>query len=100
MQYLKIDGGFVRDMVENRISESMVAAIAQVAHVMQLDTIAEFVESEAIKERLIKLGVDYAQGFAIGKPIPLIELLKTLQADLPQSDERHEAEEALIPAPQ
>lgn len=68
---LKIDGGFIRDITENRISESMVAAITQVAKVMELETVAEYVESDKARELITKLGVDWAQGFAVGKPVAL-----------------------------
>ncbi len=72
---LKIDGSFIRDITENRISESMVAAITQVAKVMELDTVAEYVESKETKALVAKLGVDYAQGHAVGVPVPLEEVL-------------------------
>ncbi len=75
---LKIDGGFIRDITGNRISESMVAAITQVAKVMKLETVAEYVESEKIKTLIAKLGVDFAQGHAIGKPVSLDNVLKEL----------------------
>jgi len=75
---LKIDGGFIRDISENRISESMVAAITQVAKVMKLQTVAEYVENEKTRKLLAKLGVHYAQGHAIGKPLPLEEVLGDL----------------------
>jgi diguanylate cyclase (GGDEF)-like protein len=75
---LKIDGGFIRDITDNRISESMVAAITQVAKVMKLETVAEYVESKKIKTLIEKLGVDFAQGHAIGKPEPLDAVLKEL----------------------
>ncbi len=75
---LKIDGGFIRDITENRISESMVAAITQVAKVMELKTVAEYVESEETRQLLKKLGVDFAQGHAVGKPLSLIETLEQL----------------------
>jgi len=75
---LKIDGGFIRDIIGNRISESMVAAITQVAKVMKLETVAEYVESEKIKTLIAKLGVDFAQGHAIGKPVSLDNVLKEL----------------------
>lgn len=65
---LKIDGSFIRDITANRISESMVAAITQVAKVMQLQTVAEYVESEPARKLLTRLGVDFAQGHIIGKP--------------------------------
>lgn len=76
---LKIDGSFIRDIIDNRISESMVAAITQVAKVMELDTVAEYVEQEDTRELIRKLGVDYGQGHAIGKPEPLADVLDRLE---------------------
>ncbi|MDJ0916772.1 MAG: EAL domain-containing protein [Woeseiaceae bacterium] len=76
---LKIDGGFIRDITDNRISESMVAAITQVAKVMELETVAEYVESDEIRNLIERLGVDYAQGHAIGKPAPLADVLEQLE---------------------
>ncbi len=81
---LKIDGSFIRDITENRISESMVAAITQVAKVMGLETVAEYVENAETRALVTKLGVDCAQGFGIGKPVALDDVLLTL-ADQPQS---------------
>jgi EAL domain-containing protein (putative c-di-GMP-specific phosphodiesterase class I) len=78
---LKIDGSFIRDITDNRISESMVAAITQVAKVMELETVAEYVETEETRKLVTKLGVDYAQGHAVGKPVPLDEALNQLAAD-------------------
>jgi diguanylate cyclase (GGDEF)-like protein len=75
---LKIDGSFIRDITENRISESMVAAITEVARVMELETVAEYVESDETKDLIAALGVDYAQGYAIGKPVPLQDVLVDL----------------------
>jgi diguanylate cyclase (GGDEF)-like protein len=75
---LKIDGSFIRDITENRISESMVAAITQVAKVMELETVAEYVEHEKTRKLISDLGVDYAQGHAMGKPEPLGEALASL----------------------
>jgi diguanylate cyclase (GGDEF)-like protein len=80
---LKIDGSFIRDITDNRISESMVAAITQVAKVMDLETVAEYVESEETRELISELGVDYAQGHTVGKPIPLADALEQL---FPQTD--------------
>jgi EAL domain-containing protein (putative c-di-GMP-specific phosphodiesterase class I) len=77
---LKIDGGFIRDITENRISESMVAAITQVAKVMELETVAEYVESEETRRLIAELGVDFAQGHATGKPADLDEVLAELTA--------------------
>lgn len=75
---LKIDGGFIHDITENRISESMVAAITQVAEVMQLETVAEYVGSDEARDLVRKLGVDYAQGNFIGKPAALDGVLADL----------------------
>ncbi|MGI9270961.1 MAG: putative bifunctional diguanylate cyclase/phosphodiesterase [Woeseiaceae bacterium] len=75
---LKIDGSFIRDITDNRISESMVAAITQVAKVMELETVAEYVESEKTRKLIEKLGVDYAQGHGVGKPSPLDDALAGL----------------------
>ncbi|MDH5621033.1 MAG: EAL domain-containing protein, partial [Gammaproteobacteria bacterium] len=76
---LKIDGGFIRDITDNRISESMVAAITQVAKVMGLKTVAEYVESEETRQLISDLGVDFAQGHIIGKPITLDSVLADLR---------------------
>lgn len=75
---LKIDGSFVRDMVTNRISESMVVAINEVARVMGLETAAEYVESEAIADKLASLGIGSGQGFYLGRPEPLEQRLAAL----------------------
>ncbi|MFQ5608755.1 MAG: putative bifunctional diguanylate cyclase/phosphodiesterase, partial [Woeseiaceae bacterium] len=77
---LKIDGSFIRDITDNRISESMVAAITQVAKVMELQTVAEYVESEETRKLICDLGVDFAQGHAIGKPEPLDDVLAALDS--------------------
>lgn len=75
---LKIDGNFIKDISGNRISESMVAAITQVAKVMGLETVAEYVETEEIREFVAGMGVDYAQGHAVGRPAPLGDVLSRL----------------------
>jgi diguanylate cyclase (GGDEF)-like protein len=75
---LKIDGSFVREVLKDARAESMVRAIAQLARSMSIVTVAEYIETEAISMRIAELGVDYGQGFAIGKPIPLTELLLEL----------------------
>lgn len=75
---LKIDGSFVKELASSKVAESMVAAIAQVAKVMDLETIGEFVETEAVRDGLIRLGVDYGQGFLLGRPRPLSQVLDEL----------------------
>jgi diguanylate cyclase (GGDEF)-like protein len=78
VNYLKIDGSFVRDAVTNARSESMIKAIAQLAKVMCMETIAEYVETDLLRARMADLGVDYGQGFAMGKAQPLEDLLQEL----------------------
>jgi len=74
VDYLKIDGLFVKDMLNDKVDLAMVKSINEVGHVMGKKTIAEFVENEQIFNLLNVLGVDYAQGYGIGKPVPLDEL--------------------------
>lgn len=71
VDFLKIDGGFVKDIVQDETDYAVVAAINEVAHRLGIQTIAEYVESVSIFEKLIEIGVDYGQGFALGKPVPL-----------------------------
>ncbi len=78
VDYLKIDGSFVQDMIDDTIDHAMVEAINQVGHIMGIGTIAECAESDEVVEMLRELGVDYAQGYAMGSPVP-IEGLKQLQ---------------------
>ena len=68
VDYVKIDGSFVQEIVENAIALEMVEAIKRIAAVMGIQTIAEFVENDEIFRKLQALGVDYAQGYAIAKP--------------------------------
>ena len=75
---LKIDGSFVRDVLKDPRAESMVRAIAQLARSMSIATVGEYVETEEIRARIATLGVDYGQGFAIGRPAPLDDLLAEL----------------------
>jgi EAL domain-containing protein (putative c-di-GMP-specific phosphodiesterase class I) len=68
VDYLKIDGEFVKDLISDPVDQAMVEAINAIGHVMQIETIAEFVESERILDKLRKIGVDYGQGYGIEKP--------------------------------
>ena len=85
---LKIDGSFVRDVLKDARAESMVRAIAQLARSMSIITVAEYVETPEIGARVASLGVDYGQGFAIGRPIPFVDLL----SELPLPDPKGRAE--------
>ncbi|RRV06971.1 EAL domain-containing protein [Pseudomonas sp. v388] len=68
VDYLKIDGSFVKDMLDNPVNRAMVQVIHNIGHVMGKRTIAEFVETEEIEAELRDMGVDYAQGYLIGRP--------------------------------
>jgi diguanylate cyclase len=71
VDYLKIDGTFVKDILNDQIDFEMVKSINDIGHIMGKQTIAEFVESEEILKKLKGIKVDYAQGFGIGKPQPI-----------------------------
>jgi diguanylate cyclase (GGDEF)-like protein len=70
VDFIKIDGSFVTEILNSKIDRAMVEMIVHVAKVMGKSTIAEFVESDEILAVLREIGVDYAQGYAIGKPAP------------------------------
>ncbi len=70
IDYLKIDGSFVKDMLDHPSDGALVAAINQMGHALGIQTVAEYAHSQAIVERLRELGVDYAQGFFFGHPAP------------------------------
>lgn len=71
VDYLKIDGSFIRNICHDSIDLAMVESINHIGHIMGKHTIAEFVEDDATIALLRKIGVDYAQGFGIGIPMPM-----------------------------
>ena len=75
VDYLKIDGAFVRDMATDSIDFAMVRSINDIGHLLGKHTVAEFVETETTITLLRDLGVDYVQGYAVGVPRPLAEVL-------------------------
>jgi len=75
---IKIDGSFSRDLVDNAKSQSMMVAIAQLAKTFGLETVAGHIETDAIRALAAKLGVDYGQGFFIGKPLALDDAIHDL----------------------
>jgi diguanylate cyclase (GGDEF)-like protein/PAS domain S-box-containing protein len=80
VDFLKIDGGFVKDMAVDPIDRAMVEAINNVGHVMGKKTIAEFVDSAKVMEALREVGVDFAQGYWVAKPVPFEPRLKKVVA--------------------
>jgi diguanylate cyclase (GGDEF)-like protein len=85
VDYVKIDGSFVRDMLTDKADWTTVEMINQISHLAGRKTIAEFVESEEIVEALRTIGVDYAQGYAIGRPQPFLPAATTPQVELLQA---------------
>jgi diguanylate cyclase (GGDEF)-like protein len=80
---LKLDGSFVRDLLSNSRSESLVRGIAQLGRGMNIVTVAECVETGAVRDRLTELGIDCAQGFLFGRPRPLDAVLAEEFAETP-----------------
>ncbi len=72
IDYLKIDGCFIQNIIDDKIDLAMVTAIHQIAQVMDIRTVAEFVENEDTFTALRLLGIDYAQGYVIARPAPLL----------------------------
>ena len=78
---VKIDGSFVRDILSDRNSLATVKAIVELSKGLGIETVAEYVENNQIAQEVRRLGVDYAQGYAFGKPEPLAEILESLAHD-------------------
>ena len=74
IDYLKIDGGFVRNILENNNDMAVVKSISEIGHFMGKKILAECVEDEATLFKIRELGIDYAQGYAVEKPILIEEL--------------------------
>ena len=97
VQYLKIDGAFVQDLLENHLSQAIVSAIVDIAAVMGAATVGEHVENELVQQKLVALGVDYAQGFYIHRPEPLTDVLSALEkADAQACEETAAPADSLV----
>jgi EAL domain-containing protein (putative c-di-GMP-specific phosphodiesterase class I) len=73
---LKIDGMFVRDALADPVDQAIVRSSNEVGHLLGLTTVAEFVETDEVLQRIRSIGVDYAQGYGIASPMPLDEVLE------------------------
>ena len=78
VDFLKIDGAFVRDILSDPVDHAMVKSINKLGHLLGMETIAEFVETFELAEELRKMGVNYAQGYAYAKPQPLSEFARAM----------------------
>jgi EAL domain-containing protein (putative c-di-GMP-specific phosphodiesterase class I) len=81
VDYLKIDGMFVKDVLDDPVDDALVKAIHEIGHVLGKQTIAEFVENDGIRDRIKAIGIDYGQGYGLARPMPLPEWLELLAAD-------------------
>lgn len=79
VDFFKIDGSFVRDITSSTLSYAIVRSIADIGRVMRKQTIAECAESESVRQRLVDLGVDFAQGYAIEVPEPIDRYFGTMR---------------------
>jgi len=75
VDYLKIHGAFVRNLLVDRFDQNVIQAVQYVARNMELQTVAEYAENDAIVDELRRIGVDFAQGYGVHVPQPLDELL-------------------------
>ena len=86
VNYLKIDGSFVKDIATDDVGRAMVQSVHQVGQLMSVKTIAEYVENEQIIRILREIGIEFGQGYGIARPIPLPDVIAThLQVGLPAS---------------
>lgn len=76
VDYLKIDGVFVRDVMHDPIDRAMVRSINEIGQVLGLKTIAEYVENQEILDEMRSIGLDFVQGYAVGRPAPMDDLLE------------------------
>ncbi len=76
VDFLKIDGVFIKDLPSNSLNRTIVDSINQIGHFLGIETIAEFVGNQSVFDELRTIGVDYAQGYWTGKPMPLADLYK------------------------
>lgn len=74
VDYIKIDGSFVKNMLEQEMDCAIVESINKIGHIVGMKTIAEFVENEQILKHVKDLGIDFAQGWGIAHPIPLSDI--------------------------
>ncbi len=96
---IKLDGSYVRDVLTNTRSQALVRAIVQLADAMGITTVAEFVESNGVRDRLAALGIQFGQGFALGRPGPLDDVLAAVADRAAEGRERPFNEPKAITTP-
>jgi diguanylate cyclase (GGDEF)-like protein len=96
---IKLDGSYVRDVLTNPRSQALVRAIVQLAEAMGITTVAEYVESNGVRDRLAALGIQFGQGFALGRPGPLGDVLAALAERAPEGRDRPFTEKKMVTTP-
>jgi diguanylate cyclase (GGDEF)-like protein/PAS domain S-box-containing protein len=76
VDYLKIDGSFIKDMERDDVAFAMVESVNNIGHIMGIQTVAEFVENEAVLKKVRQLHIDFAQGYHVGMPVSLKDMLQ------------------------
>jgi len=74
VDFLKLDGAFIRDIITDKVDRAMVGAIHDVGRALGIPTIAEWVENDEIRDEVRRIGIDYAQGFGIERPRPVVPM--------------------------
>ena len=74
LDYIKIDGVFIQEIVNNQLDQAVVSSVASIAKVLNIRTVAEFVDSNEALQKLRELEIDFAQGYLFSKPEPLQDL--------------------------
>jgi EAL domain-containing protein (putative c-di-GMP-specific phosphodiesterase class I) len=72
LDYIKIDGSFIKNIINNRLDYTIVESIVKIAEILAIKTIAEFVKNQQIREQVAAMGIDYVQGYGVSKVYPLI----------------------------
>lgn len=85
---IKLDGSYVRDVLTNTRSQALVRAIVQLAEAMGITTVAEYVETNGVRDRLAALGIQFGQGFALGRPGPLDDVIAAVADRASEGRER------------
>src|ERR1044072_7419357 len=85
---IKLDGSFWLDVLTNTRSQALVRAIVQLADAVGITTVAEYVESNGVRDRLAALGIQFGQGYALGRPGPLDDVLAAVADRAPEGRER------------
>jgi EAL domain-containing protein (putative c-di-GMP-specific phosphodiesterase class I) len=81
VDYLKIDGAFVQNSPEDEADLAMVTSINQVAHILGIKTVSEYIENTAIRDAMARIGVDYGQGNALAMPEPLGRIVSEFEVE-------------------